>query len=249
MLGFFKKKEIVIGDNKLVLDVSNPHELKYFKSIENDDFYISRAIVKNGYKVLDLGANIGFTSLLYLKFGAKEVYAVEPIPVLAKRIKKIKTDKIKLFDFGISDKNGIENIYLSTTHNQGHSLNDEWPKRFSNVFEKLKKIKIKVASLDSLFDNEVFDFIKIDIEGNEEKAILGGSEFFTRNKDAVVQIEIYEWQFERTNELLSKYFAKVFVPVIGSDKEVEFVKYDSNKSFKDYFVNRPPNFIYSNKEI
>ncbi|MDO7172739.1 FkbM family methyltransferase [Mariniflexile sp. AS56] len=250
MLSFFtKKRKIKIGKNFLVLNTSNPHEKKYYESIHNDDYYISKNLIKQGDKVLDLGANIGFTALLYLSFGASEVYAFEPVSSLVKRLKAIKSSKIKVFDFALSDYNGFSDIYLSTSHNQGHSLNDSWPERFGNVFKKIKREKVKVAALDSLLIDEVFNFIKIDVEGMEEKTIKGGDVFFKRNRDAIVQIEIYYWQFEITHQLLSKYYENTYIPIIENGKLKSFKNLNSFKDLSEIQFDGAPNYVYSNSLI
>ena len=250
MLNFFSnKKKIKIGDYYLLLNLSNPHEKKYYKSIENDDYCISKNLIKKDSIVLDLGANIGFTALLYLSFGASKVYVFEPVSNLVKRLRAIKSDKIKVFDYALSDFNGFSEIYLSTTHNQGHSLNDSWPERFGNVFKKIKKEKVKVATLDTLLVNQIFDFIKIDVEGMEERTIIGGDAFFKRNKDAIVQIEIYDWQFDKTHSLLSKYYKNTYVPIIEDGKLKYFKDLSLFVHADEIQFNGPPNYIYSNTSI
>lgn len=246
---FKKRKRLKIGDYYLDLDFSNPHEKKYFESIENDDYHISKNLIQKGDRVLDLGANIGFTALLYLSFGASEVYAFEPVANLVKRLRAIKSGKIKVFDCALSDYNGTSEIYLSTTHNQGHSLNDSWPERFSNVFKQIKKEKVKVATLDTLLVNEVFDFIKIDVEGMEEKAIIGGEMFFQRNKNSIVQIEIYEWQFENTHKILSRFYSHAFVPIIEKNQVIKFERIYSLEDSNKLGFKGAPNYIYSNKSL
>lgn len=250
MLSFFSnKRKIRIGKYKLQLDLSNPHEEQYLKSIKNDDYIISKYFIRNDDKVLDLGANIGFTALLYLSFGAKQVYAFEPVRELVKRLKAIKTNSIKVFDYAVSDYNGFSEINLSTSHNQGHSLNNSWPIRFNNVFKNLKKEKVKVTTLDSILLNDVFDFIKIDVEGMEEKTILGGEVFFERNKDAIIQIEIYEWQFKKTHNLLSKFYKNTYVPLIKDGEISEFRNLKAFQSLSEINFIGPPNYIYSNSSI
>lgn len=250
MLSFFLfKKSIKIGEIKLLLKLSNPHEKKYYESIYNDDYYISKSLIKEGDKVLDLGANIGFTALIYLSFGASIVYAFEPVSNLVKRLQAIKTNKIKVFDYALSDYNGFSNIYLSTSHNQGHSLSDSWPTRFGHVFKKVKKEKVKVAALDSLLKDDVFNFIKIDVEGMEEKTIKGGDVFFKRNKDAIVQIEIYDWQFESTHALLSKYFKNTFVPIIDDEGLKSFKNLNSFNNRSEIEFKSAPNYVYANSSI
>ncbi len=250
MMNFFlKRKRIRIGNHDLLLDLSNPHEKQYYKSIKNDDFIISKSLIKDGFKVLDLGANIGFTSLLYLQFGASEVYAFEPVSNLAKRIRGIKSNKIKVFNYALSDYDGESEIYLSSAHNQGHSLNDNWPERFGSVFINNKKEKVKVGMLDSLLTKEVFDFIKIDVEGTEEKTIIGGDKFFNRNKEAIVQIEIYDWQFSRTHSLLSQYYKYTYVPVIINNELKNFKDLYTHANMNEIKFAGPPNYIYSNFKI
>lgn len=249
MVNFLNKRKIKIGVYNLILDLSNPHEKQYFKSIKNDDYIISKSLINKDDKVLDLGANIGLTALIYLSFGASEVYAFEPVAELVKRLKSIKTNCIKVFDYALSDYNGFSEIYLSTSHNQGNSLNDDWPVLFSNVFKKAKKEEVKVATLDSLLTAEVFNFIKIDVEGMEEKTVIGGDTFFKRNSEAIVQIEIYDWQFERTHDLLSKYYKNTYVPVIEKGTLKKFKSLASYKKGEEIQFSGPPNYIYSNSLI
>lgn len=250
MLDFFtKKKYIKIGDNKLLLHLKNPHERKYFNSIKNDDYFISKNLIKKGDRVLDLGANIGFTSLLYLSFGADIVFAFEPVSKLFKRIEAIKTHKIKAFNLALSNFEGKSKIYLSSSHNQGHSLNQLWPKKFTEVFKKNLSEIVTVSTLDKVLSNNIFDFIKIDVEGAEKETIMGGVQFFKNNYNAIVQIEIYDWQFEDTHKLLSKYYSKTYVPFRNEGDDVIFKKLDSFENIRNIVFQGPPNYIYSNFDL
>lgn len=245
---FNRKKSITIGEHKLKLDLSNPHEQRYYDSIKNDDYFLAKSLISKGDYVLDLGANIGFTALLYLSFGAAKVYAVEPLPQLADRIKKIKTKGINIFNCAVSDHMGKAEIFLSDSHNQGHSLNSEWPKKWKEVFSKNDRTEVDVKTLDAMFPTEIFNFIKIDIEGSETKAIKGGANFFRRNTDAVVQIEIYDWQLAETHEALSSYYKYVYLPVM-SGNIIQFEKIDPGHFLGNHKFSGPPNYIYTNNTI
>lgn len=250
MMNFFSiKKSIKIGEYKLVLNLSNPHEKKYFNSIQTDDYFISKSLIKKGYRILDLGANIGFTALLYLKFGAAEVYAFEPVIELYKRIQSLKTNKIKVFNIALADYEGTSEIFLSSSHNQGHSLNKAWPEKFKDVFKYNLSQSVKVSTLDKVLSNDTFDFIKIDVEGMETEVIKGGVNFFKRNFNSIVQIEIYDWQFNETHKLLSNYYSKTYIPVIKIDGNMEFISLDTYKSINDIDFKGPPNYIYTNFEL
>lgn len=250
MLDFISKKRYIkIGNNKLLLHLSNPHESNYYNSIKNDDYFISKNLIKKGDKVLDLGANIGFTALLYLSFGAEKVFAFEPVSKLYKRIRSIKTDKIKAFNLALSNFEGKSEMFLSSSHNQGHSLNQAWPTRFTEVFKKNLSEIVTVSTLDQILPNEVFNFIKIDVEGTEKETIMGGMQFFKNNYNAIVQIEIYDWQFEDTNSLLSEFFSHTYVPIIKNNKIVDLVVINSFQDVERIRFNSAPNYLYSNKEI
>lgn len=241
-----KKSYVQIGTKKLYLDLKNPHEKKYKESIKNDDYFIAKKFIKKGYKVLDLGANIGFTALLYLKFGASIVFAFEPVPALANRIRSLKDERIVVAEVAISDVIGSSSIFLSSSHNQGHSLNKDWPKHFKQVFFKTLTTQVKTSTLDNYFKDELFDFIKIDVEGLETNVVSGGTEFFKRNQNAIVQIEIYDWQFASTHDLLKAYYEYLYVPILDSKKVLSLIMINSLKEKQKLNLQGAPNYLYSN---
>lgn len=241
-----KNKFIKIGRNKLYLNLANPHEKGYYKSIENEDFFIAKYFIKENYVVLDLGANIGFTTLLYLKFGASRVYAFEPVPELSERIRNIGDDRIEVSTLAVSDRIGENELVLSSSHNQGHSLNEEWPLRFQSVFTKTKKIKVETTTLDNYFKNDFFDFIKIDVEGLEENVLKGGASFFERNKGSIIQIEIYDWQFDKTHCALKKYYEYSYLPIFDNEMNMRLIEINSLRDKNNQIIKGAPNYIYSN---
>ena len=246
---FLFKRYIKIGDIKLPLDFSNPHEKQYYKTIKNDDFLISKRLVREGDRILDIGANIGFTALLYVSFGAKEVYAFEPVLKLYKRIKSLKTHRIKAFNIALSNYVGQNEMFLSSAHNQGHSLNHSWPSRFGHVFEKKLVQTVKISTLDKVLPKDNFDFVKIDVEGLELEVIEGGINFFKRNYNSIIQIEIYPWQFKQTNQLLTQFYNKTYVPQLNENEELKFIEINSFNTIEDIKFIGPPNYIYANFEI
>lgn len=242
----FKRSAFVeIAGIRLDLDLESPHERSYFLSPRATvDYAIAKAMPLSGKRVLDLGANIGLTALYYLECGAMSVDAVEPVPQLAARIRGLNTDAIVLHEVAISDSNGTQTLHLSDKHNQGHSLNDQWPEMFPDVFALSRKTVVTTTTLDAHFADKMFDFIKIDVEGVELQVLSGGAQFFAANKTSALQIELYPDRFDEADLMLHKIFS-VRKRIIYSGGVALLADIHSPKlsRFKEDEIN-PPNYLY-----
>ena len=95
-------------------------------------------------------------------------------------------------------------IFLSTTHNQGHSLNKQWPKKFENVFKNAKSIKIDVTDLDSIFKNPV---LICKLKPGEKLKFSAKSDIgisLTHARYASVGVCCYEYEEGKNNKFLFK---------------------------------------------
>ncbi|MFH0869460.1 MAG: FkbM family methyltransferase [archaeon] len=123
--------------------------------------------VKEGDVVIDIGANLGFyTLLLARKVGPKgKVYAFEPdtemFALLKKNVKANGFRNVKLFPMAVYDRS-------KTLSFSGYSSDVD-----SGFVSKEGARKVKAVSIDSLFANKRVDFIKMDIEGSEGMAFKG----------------------------------------------------------------------------
>ncbi len=240
---------VVVADTRLPLLLENPHERKCFSAPRDTaDYAVATSMDLKGGRVLDLGANIGLTALYYLEQGASLVDAVEPLPMLANRILALQHPLIHVHETAISNAEGEQTLFLSDSHNQGNSLNPEWKNAFPTVFTDNREARVQVTTLDNLFKTELFRFIKIDVEGAELDVIRGASQFFERNKDSVLQIELYEKKFDEADQLLAKYFASRY-RIVYHNKKAIFIPHGSNrlKDYKDKEKN-PPNYLYANSK-
>jgi len=240
-----------IGDQVLWLDRKNEHELGYLRGTGAFDDSIAKACLSENMRVLDVGANIGYTALTYIKHGAQRVDAFEPCRKVFKRLKLLSGNKIRCFNLALSNEKKYGILFLSRTHDQGHSLCASWPKIWPSVFgEDVKKQKVKCETLDNLYPSDTFDFIKIDAEGSELDIVNGGIRFFENNEKAILQIEIYDEMYAATHVALSKHFkychqlgfVKSFENVVGFNKR--------DVSFASDYVNvHPPIYLYSNTRV
>jgi len=139
---------------------------------EGKELEIISSFIKNGGVFLDIGANVGYYSLMAAKLGATKIIAVEPNPIVLDRFKiNIKFNgfdsKIKTFQIGIGAKRTTMELRLSDVDMGSSSI----------VNSKLNsdKIKIKIIPLSELLKKEVItkiDVLKIDIEGFEDRALF-----------------------------------------------------------------------------
>jgi FkbM family methyltransferase len=137
---------------------------------------------------LDLGANIGFFSLLAASRVGPEgrVIAFEPRP-----------DNVALFTLSIRE-NGFQNIdlhplavaeseqmfmgYLAVDSSLSHVVEEARP-----ITRPVSAYRVQAVALDSfLTDLPRLDFIKMDIDGNELRALRGMREILRRHQPVIV---------------------------------------------------------------
>ena len=132
--------------------------------------------VRSGDVVLDCGANIGVFVAESLKAGAKTIVAIEPAPenieCLRRNFKsEIATGRVIVYPKGVWDKDDFLTLHVDEHNSAADSfvLN---PKDAHDSDQKfpLTTIDKLVAELNL----PSVDFIKMDIEGAEVKALNGG---------------------------------------------------------------------------
>lgn len=122
--------------------------------------------------IIDAGAYIGDSSIPFSKLTQKNVYAFEPFEDSYKNlVENIKLNNIKNIvpvNLSLSDKIGEENLYLAGDNIQGIT-NDSTMRKYDKV------LKAKTMTIDEYVEKNNLDvgFIKVDVEGAEQKLIKG----------------------------------------------------------------------------
>jgi FkbM family methyltransferase len=155
-----------------------------FEPFERDLFV---GALQPGMVVLDVGANVGYYTLLAAREVQPEgvVYAFEPHPRTCRSLRDNLAlnafHNVRTFDVAVSDRSDERTLYMSerASHTGLHrSMDDAKPVALS----------VPTIAVDDL-DLARVDLVKLDIEGEEPAALEGMRRTLARSPDAEVFLE------------------------------------------------------------
>jgi FkbM family methyltransferase len=182
----------------------------YFIGFARRDCRVLRRLVKPGDVVLDIGANIGYFTLLFANWlqGNGEVHAFEPFPTTMQRLNRNLDlnprlrNVVHLHGTAVSDFVGSMAMTEPDKGNSG-----------CNYLSVSGEGKIGVTTLDSLASEMRFsriDLMKIDVEGCEVALLKGAKSTLDRYRP-VLMIEINPGTLKRFGQT-----AKDVVALLGN---------------------------------
>ena len=150
-----------------------------------DVYHVTR-ILKTDSVIFDVGANFGYYSIVLATHLNRRcrAYSFEPHPETYSRLAKNiilneLTEVVTPCNIGFSDVSGTASMVESDEHSGvarvSHELASGPDIRLSTIDEFCAENKI-----------EKIDFMKIDVEGYEEKALLGGSEIIRKTRPLIL---------------------------------------------------------------
>ena len=181
LINKLKSNSASVLGHKMILDSNDSLEIsinKVYEKFETD--FINREI-KKGEVVLDIGANIGYYTLIFARLvGEKgKVFAFEPDPnnfqILKKNVELNGYKNVILINKAVANKSGKLKFYLSEVNMGDHRIYDSYDGR--------KNIEVKCIKIDEYFQDYKgkIDFVKMDIQGSETGAILGMAKLLGKN--------------------------------------------------------------------
>ena len=137
--------------------------------------------VKRGDVVLDCGANIGVFTREALAAGAKLVVAIEPAPenleCLRRNLKHdIDAGRVIVYPKGVWDKNDM----LTMRVDPKNSAADSFVIQRDDMHDSIKLPLTTIDNLTAELKLDRVDFIKMDIEGAEPRALAGAKATLAR---------------------------------------------------------------------
>jgi FkbM family methyltransferase len=243
--------------------LDNGIEKKLFKRnvYEKGTLSLMEIMIKSDDVVLDVGANIGLTTIHMAKLVQEKglVFAFEPIEstrkILLRNIDYNKCTNVSVLPYGLSDVNSSIIIYHNFFINRGAaSIINKGSKNSSSE-------RVKLFSLDRVIDKlnlQNIDFIKIDIEGSEYKMIQGALKTITKyepiicleysvgNFTGTSPIEIYDLLKLQLNYKIYRHeFNKEHIgKLIEVKNSVELPKHDNIYLFKNKHISKIKKMYY-----
>lgn len=163
-----------------------------FGTYEHDTVQIFQKLVKPGMTVVDVGAHVGFYTLLAARLVGDNgrVYAFEPNPevynILVRNIQiNGYREIVRAVPKGVSNKKRTISLYVSCERSDEASF-------YSQESADNKCIEVETVSLDEFFADEGWpkvDLVKIDVEGAEVEVLEGMRELTRRNKNLKLIVE------------------------------------------------------------
>jgi FkbM family methyltransferase len=143
--------------------------------------------------VLDIGAHIGYYSLIFGELVGQtgKVYAFEPDPenydLLSKNVKINRLMNIKVINKAVADRTGTLNLYESDTNSGDHRIYDSGERR--------KSIPIEAVKIDDLANDFTapVKLIKMDIQGAEYFALKGMLSIIHRSNNLILCTEFWPY--------------------------------------------------------
>lgn len=196
-----KSDSVVIDGHKLFLDSEDSLRLSINKVYEPFEIDIAKKEIHKGDTVLELGAYIGYHTLIFAKLVGDngKVIAFEPEPnnfeLLKRNVEVNNYKNIILVQKAVSNKTGKIKIYLSKKNKGDHRIFDS---RDNRDFTEIDAIR-----LDEYFKNNKnkINFIWMSIQGAEFDAIQGMSDILRESKNVKIVSEF-------TPHLLEKFGRK-----------------------------------------
>jgi FkbM family methyltransferase len=179
---------------RFLYNVAESNEIDFLKKV---DF--------SGLNCLDIGANIGYWSAFLLTKNIYSLHAFEPDPVtfeiLSKNIHN-KGQRVYLNNVAVSKQSGSMQLYIDPNHS-GDNRPVSTPGR--------NFITTPSVSIDDYCHNnnvEHVDFIKMDIQGGELDALLGGRTVIYKCQP-IIFIEINDGGFGASKSQLIEFIVKL----------------------------------------
>ena len=165
-----RQKEVTVHGFPFLLDPLDSLELSIFQSYEPFETSLLSAEIRPGMTIVDVGANIGYYTLLFSKLTGDQgrVFAFEPEPqnfsLLQQNLARNQRTNVVALNRAASDRPGESFLYLSAENYGDHQSYPSGDDR--------RKVAMTMTRLDDCLTGPV-DLIKMDVQGFECHALNG----------------------------------------------------------------------------
>jgi FkbM family methyltransferase len=186
VINIAKPEYLYIQNNKFYIDKWDgavSQELILSGKWEEYETKLFKENIKSGDVVVDIGAHIGYYTLIAAAIVGKKgrVYAFEPnhknFQILKKNVEENNYKNIVLINKAVSNRNKKGFLFLNSENTGDHRVFDSKDSR--------KVETIQTITLDKYFDNKEKEIhmLKMDIQGSEANAFQGGIKIIKKSKN------------------------------------------------------------------
>lgn len=170
---------------------------------------VTAQLLKPGMKAIDVGANVGYFSVLMSELvgEAGSVHAFEPNPVIAARLRNSLAingfaDRATVYDFALGDRDGTARLYIPERAPGGaHVLHD---------MSDLPGTDIRIRRFDAVPELADADFIKIDVEGAEQAVWHGMKGLLDSGRPMTIVLEFTAERYDDSGGFVDEILASGF---------------------------------------
>ena len=208
IVDYLKPKYLIIDGHKFFIDKRDTtvsQELILSGKWEEYETSLFKRKIKKGDVVLDIGAHIGYYTLIAADIvGDKgKVYAFEPDPknftLLERNVHENGYKNVVLVNKAVAEETGSLRLYLNTENTGDH--------RIYKASDKRKSIKIQAITIDDFFKdkNKKVNMIKMDIQGSEVRAFKGALKLIRQNQNIKILTEFWPYGLKLSGSSAKEY--------------------------------------------
>lgn len=182
-----------IGENRYVIQSDDDYLLHIGDDFEPDMVALFASLIDRDMTIVDVGANIGCTALLFSDLG-KTVHAFEPsrttYQFLSTNLKSNGKGNVEAYNLGLGERDEKFQLSFAPENRSGGFISNKTSATQGHVTED-----VEIVSGDRFFSEQNIgpvDFIKIDVEGFELDVIAGLKEQIGQHHP-VVCLELNHW--------------------------------------------------------
>lgn len=235
----------VFGQN---LSLSGYKNEKYFMSHQNDKLVdldllsLAKTSIKPGTTVLDVGANIGYFSIVMSQIVGRRgvVHAFEPyketVKILKHNLSQNKINNVHIYEFGVGSSTHVAHISFPEDHLGGAFVSDSYKIKTG----KYSTEEIRIQMLDEIYKEIGIDscrFMKVDIEGYETEFLKGATNFIQEMKPIAI-IEANHWCLNAFNrQSLPDYIEEVkkHFPIVYAFDQENFLDLSNDRQLHKFY--------------
>ena len=204
---FSKSDFVEIEGRKMFTQNNDGLALSIFKIYEPNQTEIVKKYVHEGDIVVDIGAHVGYYTLLMAQLVGKngKVYSFEPDPVNFQLLKKSVEingfENVVLIQKAVSNITDKVKLFLGDNDSAINRIYD------AKLGDAKESIDVESIRIDEYFkeNDELVNFIKIDSEGSEIKIINGMKQFLSRNQELVMMTEFFPFLIKKSGDEPNQY--------------------------------------------